>query len=508
MKILSTFLLLFTTILYSEWRFMPYWEIEVDYLHSAYVIETELEDYIIIEGPDTTDIYDSDGNILYSYVGSGKKFADLNNNCTIERYEYINDTIKVYEPFDSQIASIPFSVMPEESLLFWGVLKYPTDSGSIPGVIFSSYLTADSIICEMDTIDEYYVSYIIPHIGKVRILNMDNEIIYEQDSGKVIRDFVYDDSSLYLFCVDETDSVDDGCDSYVRLIYGDLYLKKITDDSIINTLFNFIAIESYGGGWAEASYDTSRIVDKFFYDNKLFFSILQRSWYSGYGGPPHWDRFWAFSFDDTLTRLNRFPISLGWECERYAHIFCGNFMSPDSVNLLYIDNLSYLDTVYAAILDIEGDTLFTFFDTMDFIAKNGIKIHNNSLDKDLIFSYNRNKIGIYHIQWIDKINEQKNKIENIYVNVLPNPFNSVCEITVPENAKIEIYDLRGNNIYNPSISDCVGAVPLNKGNIEIAEQSSKGIIWQPDETIPSGIYFVRAKMPNGQTASRRIVYMK
>ena len=72
--------------------------------------------------------------------------------------------------------------------------------------------------------------------------------------------------------------------------------------------------------------------------------------------------------------------------------------------------------------------------------------------------------------------------------------------------KVEIYDLRGRLVWNkPSDSDNIGAtslikggkteaVPFNKGDVakrQGVSASAQGvIIWQPDETISSGVYLV------------------
>jgi len=104
--------------------------------------------------------------------------------------------------------------------------------------------------------------------------------------------------------------------------------------------------------------------------------------------------------------------------------------------------------------------------------------------------------------------------------------------------KVEIFDLRGRLVWNkPSDSDNVGAtslikggkpeaVPLNKGDVakrqgvnvnanrdvvkrQGVSASAQGIIiCQPDETISSGVYLVRATTEDGQQITKRIVYLK
>ncbi|RKZ30561.1 hypothetical protein DRQ33_07775, partial [bacterium] len=76
---------------------------------------------------------------------------------------------------------------------------------------------------------------------------------------------------------------------------------------------------------------------------------------------------------------------------------------------------------------------------------------------------------------IDWVREIPNRPDDISLSVFPNPFNSVCEITVPENAKIEIYDLRGNVVATPCSADkSASLVPLDKGDRNRASAKVSG----------------------------------
>ncbi len=93
-----------------------------------------------------------------------------------------------------------------------------------------------------------------------------------------------------------------------------------------------------------------------------------------------------------------------------------------------------------------------------------------------------------------------------------------------DRATVEIYDLQGRLVWNkPSDSDNVGAtslikggkpeeVPLNKGDVakrQGVSASAQGIIiWQPDESISSGVFLVRATTNDGQRIIKRIVYLR
>jgi hypothetical protein len=121
------------------------------------------------------------------------------------------------------------------------------------------------------------------------------------------------------------------------------------------------------------------------------------------------------------------------------------------------------------------------------------------------------------------ISEALTKPISFELTISPNPFNSSCAIATPVCATIEIFDLQGKLVWNkPSDSDNIGAtslfkggkpeeVPLNKGDVakrQGVSASAQGvIIWQPDETISSGVYLVRATTDEWQI-TKRVVYLK
>jgi len=123
------------------------------------------------------------------------------------------------------------------------------------------------------------------------------------------------------------------------------------------------------------------------------------------------------------------------------------------------------------------------------------------------------------------ISEALTKPTSFELTVSPNPFNSSCVITTHACAtvKVEIYDLQGRLVWNkPSDSDYIGAtslikggkpdvVPINKGDVakrQVVSALAQGVIWQPDESISSGVYLVRATTSDGQQITKRIVYLK
>jgi len=108
------------------------------------------------------------------------------------------------------------------------------------------------------------------------------------------------------------------------------------------------------------------------------------------------------------------------------------------------------------------------------------------------------------------------KPESFSLAVYPNPFNSSCRITVNVEqgaaapcATVEVFDLRGNVLTLYSDGEPSSFVPLDRGDRGDASASAQGVyIWQPDESITSGIYLVRARTESGWTASKRVVYLR
>ena len=101
------------------------------------------------------------------------------------------------------------------------------------------------------------------------------------------------------------------------------------------------------------------------------------------------------------------------------------------------------------------------------------------------------------------LQEYDGKPKNLSVKIFPNPFNSSCQITIEQGtapphspAMIEIYDLRGRIVQQLSLS-------LAKDKKFIRQ-----IVWTPDESVLSGIYFVRLKLDDGSTIVKSAVYLK
>ncbi|MCK5832527.1 C10 family peptidase [bacterium] len=113
--------------------------------------------------------------------------------------------------------------------------------------------------------------------------------------------------------------------------------------------------------------------------------------------------------------------------------------------------------------------------------------------------------------------------EKIAISAYPNPFNATVNISVNGSAgeglapsRVEIFDIAGRRVAQlPSPS-----VPLQGGeeggSFSLWEKVAEGrmraeFIWQPDAAIGSGIYLIRATIPQQTTSAvctKRVVYLK
>lgn len=87
-------------------------------------------------------------------------------------------------------------------------------------------------------------------------------------------------------------------------------------------------------------------------------------------------------------------------------------------------------------------------------------------------------VGI--VEWVNQ------KPRNLFISAYPNPFNSACRISAPENAVVEIFDINGRSI---------------------AEFDGGDRIWKPEASVGGGVYLVRAKIGD-KDITKRVVYLK
>ncbi len=220
-------------------------------------------------------------------------------------------------------------------------------------------------------------------------------------------------------------------DSYIDLT--DTILMKMLPDP-----FNI------GDSWVYVSYDTTWI-DSIF-TNIEHFSL----------------NFHAISFEDITVPAGSFT-----DCVK-LQIIIEDFLIV----------LSGIDTINADTTKYGEQYLW--------IAKDVFRVKSWSLDPfdssesvDVLLSFGTGDIS----------ESSTNIPRNISIDVTPNPFNSACNIIVPEHATVEIFDLQGRSIWS-----CLN-------------NNSKSIVWAPNKSVESGVYFIRATVDN-QTVSKRILYIK
>jgi len=119
------------------------------------------------------------------------------------------------------------------------------------------------------------------------------------------------------------------------------------------------------------------------------------------------------------------------------------------------------------------------------------------------------------------VKEESAKPSAFSLSAHPNPFNSAVKITIDApvetqnlaSIEIEIFDVNGRHIktFRPSATSGTGPSGLEKGGTNSAPLHKGGqggaYVWQPDESLGSGVYLVRATMGE-ETTSKRVVYLK
>jgi len=110
--------------------------------------------------------------------------------------------------------------------------------------------------------------------------------------------------------------------------------------------------------------------------------------------------------------------------------------------------------------------------------------------------------------WVVKLSPETGISEHftpqkLAISVSPNPFNSAVTISAPEGAAIEIFDLNGRMVDNNPVGDGF-PVPSANGRGDLAPTN---VLWQPDASLGSGVYLVRAKIGD-KDITKRVVYLK
>ncbi len=99
----------------------------------------------------------------------------------------------------------------------------------------------------------------------------------------------------------------------------------------------------------------------------------------------------------------------------------------------------------------------------------------------------------------------------INITAFPNPFNSCCHIKIsscslPHYDYIEIFDIVGREVAKLPVGADPRVCPSLKSDTSNGRASAE-ILWQPDESLESGVYLVRAKAGDTEIV-KRVVYLK
>ena len=193
------------------------------------------------------------------------------------------------------------------------------------------------------------------------------------------------------------------------------------------------------------------------------------------------------------------------------------------IELVSIDySLHGADGPWVVIEDSISNTGFYIWSVPDFDTTfHNCYIRIGEYSSGRVVETNDAPFSIVDVSTIAEMNRTPGRFE---IAAFPNPFNSAVKITVEQtflsvqNGQtgmsdlpiVEIFDINGRVVYRPSPS-----VPLPEGagggSFSLREKVSEGrmrvFVWQPDKSLGSGVYLVRATFGDEST-SKRVVYLK
>ncbi len=85
--------------------------------------------------------------------------------------------------------------------------------------------------------------------------------------------------------------------------------------------------------------------------------------------------------------------------------------------------------------------------------------------------------------------EADGRPDKISISLFPNPFNSFCVISAPRGACVGVYTVTGRLLFS-------------------AEAGEGPLVWTPSADLPSGVYVVRARLPDGAEITALAAYVR
>jgi len=224
------------------------------------------------------------------------------------------------------------------------------------------------------------------------------------------------------------------------------------------------------------------------------------------------------TFPASMPEVRCYPISADSTSDRMIQI---SWESPEEV----IHGINYRDSQYGTFTLRSSPGYITLFvcDATNFSLYEsgepfeGIMLHRKTTDGELVVHLPYS--GVWYLVFTNEdavantplvsanvklcedttaVEERPPVPERLSLSMYPNPFNSSLRIEAPAGATIEIYDINGRLVYE---------IPVSSRNSGNHRTRSLEIIWQPDESVASGIYLIRAKAGN-KAATRKVVYLK
>lgn len=131
----------------------------------------------------------------------------------------------------------------------------------------------------------------------------------------------------------------------------------------------------------------------------------------------------------------------------------------------------------------------------------------------VLVSGNISQSGIDITISLSDIEEDRDLPDNFSLEVHPNPFNSSVKISFFSDmselaSPLRIFDIAGRIIAEIPVERRENVIRERFDNDEKSMRCDRSVVWSPDKSLPSGIYFVKAQMVDGRTHKKPLVYLK